>query len=247
MPFKPVEKILVSDGILEQIRDLIHSGEFLPGQRLPSEVKMAALLSVSRSSLREALNALVHLGYLQRQTRGIYVNPSVNWRATPSFRFSRSQEDLDVAEMIEVRKIVESELCALAAKRAEANDIKDLADSLEQMKGQLGDPKAFIDSNQNFHLCVAKAAKNHILEDFIVNIRNLLKSNIALVIEKSAISRRSLGYHRRIFEAIRDGDVSRARRAMAEHVADIEKEFFKILYRPHPSPKTGRLFERRLD
>ena len=206
MPFKPVEKILVSDGILEQIRDLIHSGEFLPGQRLPSEVKMAALLSVSRSSLREALNALVHLGYLQRQTRGIYVNPSVNWRATPSFRFSRSQEDLDVAEMIEVRKIVESELCALAAKRAEPEDIKALEQNLDQMGARLNDPKAFITSNQNFHLRIAKAAKNHILEDFIVNIRNLLKSNIALVIEKSAISRRSLVYHRRIFEAIRDGD-----------------------------------------
>jgi GntR family transcriptional repressor for pyruvate dehydrogenase complex len=177
MPFKPVEKILVSDGILEQIRDLIHSGEFPPGQRLPSEMKMAGLLSVSRSSLREALNALVHLGYLKRQTRGIYVNPNTNRRATPAFHFSRSQEDLDIAEMIEVRKIVESELCALAAKRAEANDIKDLAESLEQMKAQLDDPAAFINSNQRFHLSIARAAKNHILEDFIVNIRNLLKSN----------------------------------------------------------------------
>ena len=63
MPFKPVEKIVVSDGILEQIRDLIHSGEFSPGQRLPSEMKMSQFLSVSRSSLREALNALVYLGY----------------------------------------------------------------------------------------------------------------------------------------------------------------------------------------
>jgi GntR family transcriptional repressor for pyruvate dehydrogenase complex len=247
MPFKPVEKILVSDGILEQIRDLIHSGEFLPGQRLPSEVKMAALLSVSRSSLREALNALVHLGYLQRQTRGIYVNPSVNWRATPSFRFSRSQEDLDVAEMIEVRKIVESELCALAAKRAEPEDIKALEQNLDQMEARLNDPKAFINSNQRFHLSIARAAKNHILEDFTVNIRNLLKSNIALVIEKSAISRRSLGYHRRIFEAIRDGDVSRARRAMAEHVADIEKEFVKILYQGQPSFKTGELKSRKTE
>jgi hypothetical protein len=41
-----------------------------------------------------------------------------------------------------------------------------------------------------------------------------------------------LGYHRRIFRAIRDGDVSRARRTMAEHIVDIEKEFVKILYQP---------------
>jgi len=41
MALKPVEKILVSDGILEQIRAAIHSGEFSPGQRLPSETRMA--------------------------------------------------------------------------------------------------------------------------------------------------------------------------------------------------------------
>jgi GntR family transcriptional repressor for pyruvate dehydrogenase complex len=149
--------------------------------------------------------------------------------------------------MVEVRKIVESELCVLAAKRAEPEDIKALEQNLDQMEARLNDPKAFITSNQNFHLRIAKAAKNHILEDFIVNIRNLLKSNIALVIEKSAISRRSLGYHRRIFEAIRDGNVSRARRAMSDHVADIEKEFIKILYQPPPSLKTSGLKSRKAE
>jgi GntR family transcriptional repressor for pyruvate dehydrogenase complex len=235
MPLRRVEKILVSDGILEQIRDLIHSGEFPSGQRLPSEVKMAELLSVSRSSLREALNALVHLGYLQRQNRGIYVNPEIRWRTNLSFPFPRSQEDLSIAEMIEVRKIIETGLCALAAKRAEGKDIKALEESLQEMKSQLDNPAAFINSNQRFHLCVAKAAKNRILEDFIIKVRDLLRSNIAMVIEKSTISKRSLGYHQRIFEAIRDRDVSRARRAMAEHIGDIEKEFVKILYRPAES------------
>jgi len=232
MPLKRVEKILVSDGILEQIRDLIHSGEFPSGERLPSEVKMAEHLTVSRSSLREALNALVHLGYLKRRNRGIYVNPEIHWRTSLSFPFPRSQEDLNIAEMIEVRKIIETELCALAAKRAEAEDIKALGKSLQEMKNELDDPAAFINSNQRFHLCIAKAAKNRILEDFVVKVSDLLRSNIAMVIEKSTISKRSLGHHRRIFEAIRKGDVSRARRAMAEHLADIEKEFVKILYRP---------------
>jgi GntR family transcriptional repressor for pyruvate dehydrogenase complex len=235
MPLTRVEKILVSDGILEQIRDLIHSGEFPSGQRLPSEVKMAELLSVSRSSLREALNALVHLRYLQRRNRGVYVNPEIWWRTNLSFPFPRSQEDLSIAEMIEVRKIIETELCALAAKRAEAEDINALEKSLQEMKNRLDDPAGFINSNQRFHLCVAKAAKNRILEDFIVKVRDLLRSNIAMVIEKSTISKRSLGYHQRIFEAIRGRDVSRARRAMAGHLANIEKEFVKILYRPAES------------
>jgi DNA-binding transcriptional regulator YhcF (GntR family) len=41
MALKPVQKILISDGILEQIRDLIHSSEFSPGQKLPSKIQMA--------------------------------------------------------------------------------------------------------------------------------------------------------------------------------------------------------------
>jgi len=232
MPLKRVEKTLVSDGILEQIRELVHSGELSPGQRLPSEIQMAKELSVSRSPLREALNALVHLGYLERRNKAIYVAPATHWRTDLSFHFPRSQEDYNIAEMIEVRKIVETQLCAMAAKRAKPEDIKALEESLQQMKAQLSDPTAFINSDHRFHLCIARAAKNSILVDFVDKIRDLLRHNIALIIQKSPISQRSLRYHQRIFEAIRDGDASRARRLMAGHLADVEKEFLKILYLP---------------
>jgi GntR family transcriptional repressor for pyruvate dehydrogenase complex len=211
---------------------MIHQGEFSPGERLPSEMKMAGRLSVSRSSLREALNALVHLGYLYRQSKGICVAPEAQWRRTLPFYFSRSLEDQKIAEMIEVRKIIETELSALAAKRAEPEDIKTLEENLLQMRVQVDIPAAFINSDHHFHLCIARAAKNSILFDFIEKIRDLLRDNISLIIQKSNIGKRSLDYHQRIFEAIRDGDGVRARKAMGAHIADIEKEFLKILYRP---------------
>jgi GntR family transcriptional repressor for pyruvate dehydrogenase complex len=232
MPLRPVQKILVSDGILDQIREMIQSSEFSPGQRLPPETSLAKHLSVSRSSLREALNALVHLGYLQRQKRGVYVAPESHWRTNLSFHFLRSQEDQAIAAMIEVRKIIEPEVSALAAKRAEADDLKALEESLRQMKTQVDDSNAFIHSDHHFHLCVARAAKNSVLGDFVEKIRDLLRSNISLVIQKSEISRRSLDYHQRIYEAIKEGNAAQARRVMAAHIADIEKEFLKILYRP---------------
>jgi len=232
MPLKPVQKILVSDGIFEQIREMIHSGEFSPGERLPSETRMAQRLSVSRSSLREALNALVHLGYLQRQNKGIHIAVESQWKTNLPFHFSRSQEDQHIAEMIEVRKIIETELCALAAKRAEAEDIKALAESLREMKAQVNDSNGFINSDHHFHLCIAKAAKNSLLGDFIEKIRDLLRSNISLIIQRSSISKRSLDHHQRIYEAIERRDGVRARKAMGAHLADVEKEFLKILYRP---------------
>ena len=235
MPLKPVQKILVSDGILDQIREMIQSSELSPGQRLPPETSLAKHLSVSRSSLREALNALVHLGYLQRQKKGVYVAPETHWRTNLSFHFLRSPEDQAIAAMIEVRKIIEPEISALAAKRAEADDLKALEESLGPMRTQGDDSNAFIRSDHHFHLCVAKAAKNSILGDFIEKIRDLLRSNISLVIQKSDISRRSLDYHQRINEAIKEGNAVQAKKVMAAHIADIEKEFLKILYRPPES------------
>jgi GntR family transcriptional repressor for pyruvate dehydrogenase complex len=129
-----------------------------------------------------------------------------------------------MAEMIEVRKIIETELCALAAKRAEAEDIKALEKTLKKMKVRLNDPVAFTNADHHFHLCVAKAAKNSILRDFIKTIRDLLRDNIATIIhQRSTISSRSLGYHQQIFEAIKDGDVGSVSKVHVGHLADIEK------------------------
>ncbi|NWF92434.1 MAG: FadR family transcriptional regulator [Syntrophaceae bacterium] len=243
MGLKPVEKILVSDGILDQIRTAILSGELAPGQKLPPEIEMASQLSASRSSLREALNALVHMGYLERRNRGLYVTPDSFWKSTSSLPFARSQQEWNIAEIIEVRQIIETELSASAAKRAEPEDMRALEESLRQMESQIGDAAGFIEADYRFHLSIARAAKNSILYDFIQKIRDLLKENIALVIQESNISRRSLHYHQRIFEAIKEGDASRARRLMAGHLSDIGKEFLKVLYRSSPPVKGKRTGE----
>lgn len=134
--------------------------------------------------------------------------------------------------MIEVRKIIETELCALAAKRATPEDIKRLEEILEEMKAHLNDPIAFSDSNHQFHLSIARAGQNETLRDLIERVRDLLRDTISKIIQRSDISRRSLDYHQRILNAIREADAVRARKVMAAHLADIEKEFVKILYRP---------------
>jgi len=235
MPLKPVRKVLVSDGVVEQLKGLVDSGELSPGSRLLSETKLAEQLSVSRSSLREALNALVHLGYLERRNRGLCVAPEAARRVSTPLPISRSKEEVSIAEMIEIRRIVETQLCTLAAKRAEADDIRALGQDLQKMKAQVDHPEDFIASDHHFHLCIAKAAKNSILGEFIERVGDLFRNNIALIVQKSSISRRSLRYHQQIFDAIRSGDGPRARRAMADHIADIEKEFVRILYHPAKS------------
>jgi len=104
---------------------------------------------------------------------------------------------------------------------------------------------AFINSDHHFHLRIAKAAKNRILGDFIEKVGDLLRENIESIIQRSNISKRSLNYHRRIFEAIKGGDASQARKIMSAHLADIEKAFLKILYRPETSEKRDPIRRRK--
>jgi GntR family transcriptional repressor for pyruvate dehydrogenase complex len=235
MPLKPVRKLLVSDGILEQIRGMVHSGELSPGQRLLSETKLAEQLSVSRSSLREALNALIHLNYLERRNKGLFVTAGNEWQKNLPVSIARSKEEYSIAEMIEVRKVVESQICVLAAKRAEQEDLDLLEECLNRMRAEMNVPSTFIESDRQFHLALARSAKNSILADFVMRVQDLLGKNIALIVQKSPISKRSLHYHEQIFEAIRDGNSTRARRLMTEHLTDIEKAFVKILYQSKES------------
>jgi GntR family transcriptional repressor for pyruvate dehydrogenase complex len=241
MPLKPVEKVLVSDGILEQLRELITSGELSPGQRLPPELEMANQLSVSRASLREALNALVHLGYLDRRQKRVYVASETQWRTMLVFPLTRSPEELSIAEMIEVRKMVEPQLAALAAKRAQPEDLQSLEECLETMKARADNSEAFIASDYQFHLCIAKAAKNSLMASFVEKVQDVLRHNIALVVRKSPISKRSLRFHEEIVKAIKGGDASRSRRIMEAHIKNIEREFIKILYRRSGSSESEEI------
>src|SRR5574342_330648 len=72
--FRAVRKTRVSEGIVEQVRDLITSGRLKPGDRLPAERELALTLSVSRSAVREAIRAMESLGIVEaRAGEGTFV------------------------------------------------------------------------------------------------------------------------------------------------------------------------------
>jgi len=63
--FKKISPTKISDEIIEQFKDLLKGGEIKPGDELPPERELADLLGVSRPSLREALNVLQVMGFLE--------------------------------------------------------------------------------------------------------------------------------------------------------------------------------------
>lgn len=227
---RPVNRVLISEGIIDQIKNLILSGDLKPGDLLPSEIKMASQMGVGRSTLREALQVLIHLGFIERRGKETIVSPSVQQKLFPRDILSHYQAHKGVMEMIELRKVVESFLAESAAIRASDEVIERLGQVVKEMEESTGDIQRFIASDHQFHLCIAEGVQNKIFYDLMMGIRNLLRESQKLVLLKSRrILPRSMEFHRKIYLAIKERKPKVARRLMLAHLADVEKEIYHIL------------------
>ena len=230
LPLKPMQRVLVSDGIIEQIKNLILGGTLKPGDPLGSETKLAAQMSVGRSTIREALKVLIHMGFIERKNKVAVVSERIRGGLNPHDIVERFKKNRNLLEMVEVRKIIEPDISAMAATRREPEDLKLIQQEVEAMGRNKDDLDAFLDHDYNFHLHIAQASRNQILIEIMRGIQNLLKKTQEHILRQSEnIHPRSLKFHRKIFEAINKGEPDQASRYMADHIADIENELYMIM------------------
>ena len=126
---KPVERQRVADEIVEQLRQLILTGQYRPGAKLPPERELARTLAVNRASLREALKKLEHMGLVRiRQGDGTRVE---NFMETAGLELVAHLVPLGqsaypdiIRDALEFRRMVAREVARLAAGRVEPDDLE---------------------------------------------------------------------------------------------------------------------------
>lgn len=237
--FKPVSKELVSDKIIHEIKTAIEEGQFKAGDRLPSEMEMARSLKVGRSTVREALKVLIHLGIVRRVGRITVVaeDPFDFGTSSILLRLARYRDYQNAVDMIEVLLFLEGEITQLAAERANETDIRDLEFYLRQMQRNAKDIDKFIEADLGFHIAVAQAAQNKILFRMNERTKRFRRETMELMIKnRPNILYKSLQYHEEIFEAIARHQHKKARKTMQAHLKDVESEFRAILRQDsHPN------------
>jgi GntR family transcriptional repressor for pyruvate dehydrogenase complex len=131
-------------------------------------------------------------------------------------------------ELVEVRQLMEVELASLASERATVKDLKAIREQIQRMEKATHEPEVYLDADLHFHLAVARAAHNSILTNALELIRNLMKHDlmgrwIKESLRQDNTGMRALEEHRRIFEAISNGDRATAREVMTEHMKNLGK------------------------
>jgi GntR family transcriptional repressor for pyruvate dehydrogenase complex len=231
----PIKPKRISDLVFEQLRDLIFKGLIKPGEQLMTERELAENLNVSRPTVREAINRLVTLRLLDhRQGQGTFVvSPSAekNSLGVPH------DQDVSLADLLEVRLGLECNAVMMAARRATEEDIRDMEKSLRDMESQIEAGGLGSNADVTFHMAIAYATKNmvqiHIMKSFYDLLFYGIKSSLQYLYTEPVTLETIIRQHNNILKAVRDRDPDAAYGAMREHIMFVldfvhEKRFLNL-------------------
>ena len=220
--FQPIKQEKISTKIAEQIKTLINNGELKPGDALPPERELVKVFSVSRASLREALNTLAGMGFIEMSHKHRTIVKSLAaGRMTDPLHHLLKEDIQTVFELIEVRKAIESWSAYNAAQRATPGDIANLEKSLESMRVKIERGISVVEDDANFHVAISEATHNKIQTHLMFSIYDILKESLGKYYENIKMQD-IYEQHCRVVAAIKKRDSALASRRMHEHLDYVE-------------------------
>jgi GntR family transcriptional regulator, transcriptional repressor for pyruvate dehydrogenase complex len=217
--FDRVQRRSLPEAVAEQLSRRLKAGEFEVGQQLPGHRQLAAAFGVSVPVVREALSRLVAQGLLQIHAgQGTFVRAIDRPEGTPGNFEILAQSREELLEILEARVMLETELGALAAERADAQQVATLSRLVEQMAEAGEDSERFLEADLAFHLALAEAARNGVLLRVMLGLRTSIRRFLDVRSVKTTATQESVALaveaHWAIVTALSAGDPVAARQAV---------------------------------
>ncbi|MBS3804222.1 MAG: FCD domain-containing protein [Oleiphilaceae bacterium] len=229
-----MEKKLLStsQAIAHRLENLILDGSLAPEQKMASERQLASSLRVSRSVIREALHELQGRGVIEtRHGQGSFVARILPEPEDESplmqlfFGHSRTLYDL-----FEVREQLEGQASFLAAQRATDKDRYLITKAFNAMEE--ADPLTNADLDHAFHRAIVNASHNPVLVHVLDSLKTLMlhsvHASVSNLSHRASFKQQIDKHHRRIYQAIMNGQAAAAQKAAAGHVAQVREALRKI-------------------
>lgn len=228
---EPLRRSRLYQDIVSQIEALLERGELLPGNRLPPERTLAEQFQVSRASVREALRSLELLGVVEtRAGGGTFVrHASPGDLARPLSNLIARGHTL--AEVIEVRGLLEPAIAARAAERISAEDLAELREILAAQAAKVRAGASYAEEDTRFHELIGQAARNELLTTMVGVIWDVLRSSREQWLQTNQRAHSSIDAHQRILAALEAHDAEAARAASAEHIHEVGAGILKLIAR----------------
>lgn len=222
------EKKYAYTTIIERIREMIRNGELAPGDRLPSERKLAEALGVSRNSLRQAFQALAERKIIEsRQGDGTYLLASLDALSQSEALFdSINAQSGFIRDILEFRRLIEPQIAALAASRIEPEALDRLKILICDQQRALMSGREDDTFDSEFHRQLAQCSGNRVISQMMTTIAAIINETRSTWLQSNERRNASVEGHLRIIDALESRDADSAFMAMKNHISEIENHIF---------------------
>jgi len=226
-----IQKISITDEVVKRMEELIKSGDYKIGDKLPTEMELREQLGVGRSTIREAFRVLQALGLIElRAGRGAFVK-SINNNTYETIRNWFVQKEAELSELMEVRMAIEPLAVKLAIQRGTPNQIEQIRDihkafteAVERM-----DAIELATLDESFHNAIIETSNNQLL----IKIGRLIADAFveyrtrSFAVKENA--KNALEPHKKILEAILRKDRKGAMQAIQRHLEVSLEDMDKVV------------------
>lgn len=226
MSFDPIVQVSVSEQVAQQLLTMIRSGRLKPGEQLPPERELAAMLGVGRPAVREAIRGLALLGLLRiRQGEGTFVGTLETRELLEPLGMVIELNAGTLEALFDARLVIEPGVAALAASQISDAELARLHALVEDEQALLGDPETFSAADMAFHETIIDACDNPFLQSIANSLYLLGKKSRRVTSQVDGVLARSLQDHRDIMAALQARDPARAAEAMRRHLCRVRDAY----------------------
>ncbi len=209
--------------VTQSIKDYIEEEGFVPGDRLPTEEELCETLSVSRTSMREAMKVLSGYGLLEiQQGRGIFVKDPAIVPSLSLLKLKCKSDENVVIELLDMRQVLEIGVIDFVIQNASQADLKNLKKSIERTEIIVKEsPEKMGKEDLKFHIAYLHATNNRFIEEFGGTLREFFMSweEIRPYTITSEIAGRALSEHKSIYKAIEEKDRDSLEQTLRAHLS----------------------------
>lgn len=221
---RAIKKTRIHEEVVTQVRTLIRQGRLKAGDQLPSERELAETFKVSRTSVREALRALETQGLIVSRTgMGNFVaDLPIESLVAPLAKLLIQEKDA-LADIFEMRRLVEPRIASLAAERATHGDIERMKAILETQSKAVNRDETGVEADAELHFAIGQATHNQALEKLVSGLMEITSESREESLQTSLRREASIDSHKRIVSAINRHDRAAAQKAMLRHIEQVEE------------------------
>ncbi len=219
---------LLGDQAAEQIIQLIIDKDSKPGDKMPNEYELAEQLNVSRSTIREAIKALVSRNILEiRRGSGTFISENCGITEDPlGLIFVKDKLKL-ATDLLEIRFMIEPKIASSAAKNATQEDIKEMEVLCDKVDELILNEEPHMDVDIEFHAAIARSSKNIVTAHLIPIINRSI--SLCIDVTNRQLVKETMETHREILNCIKNKDSNGAYDAMYLHLVYNRRNIKKLI------------------